>query len=32
MVHIAITNYKADENVVWLKPVTDEEYRAVNNK
>ncbi len=32
MVHIAITNYKGDENVVWLKPVTDEEYEAVNNK
>ena len=29
-VHIAITNYKADKNVVWLKPVTDEEYKAVN--
>jgi quercetin dioxygenase-like cupin family protein len=24
--HIAITNYKGDENVVWLKPVTDEDY------
>ena len=31
-VHIAITNYKADKNVVWLKPVTDEEYKAVNKK
>lgn len=30
MVHIAITNYKDDENVVWLKPVTDEEYKEVN--
>ena len=30
MVHIAITNYKADENVIWLNPVTDEEYEAVN--
>lgn len=30
MVHIAITNYKGDVNVVWLKPVTDEEYTAVN--
>jgi quercetin dioxygenase-like cupin family protein len=30
MVHIAITNYKANENVVWLKPVTDEEYNSVN--
>ncbi len=24
--HIAITNYKDNVNVVWLKPVTDEEY------
>ena len=31
-VHIAITNYKGDQNVVWLKPVTDEEYNSVNNK
>lgn len=31
-VHIAITNYKDDKNVVWLKPVTDEEYSAVNKK
>jgi quercetin dioxygenase-like cupin family protein len=30
MVHIAITNYKDDENVVWLNPVTNEEYQAVN--
>jgi 4-carboxymuconolactone decarboxylase len=29
MVHIAITNYKDEVNVVWLKPVTDEEYNAV---
>ncbi|MDQ6843331.1 MAG: cupin domain-containing protein [Bacteroidota bacterium] len=27
--HVAITNYKGDENVVWLKPVTDEEYSSV---
>lgn len=32
MVHIAITNYKGDENVVWLQPVTDEEYSEVNKK
>jgi quercetin dioxygenase-like cupin family protein len=32
MIHIAITNYEADENVVWLKPVSDEEYAAVNQK
>lgn len=31
-VHIAITNYKGDQNVVWLKPVTDEEYNEVNKK
>jgi quercetin dioxygenase-like cupin family protein len=31
-VHIAITNYKNEENVVWLQPVTDEEYKEVNKK
>ena len=30
MVHIAITNYKGEENVVWLQPVSEEEYKAVN--
>jgi quercetin dioxygenase-like cupin family protein len=30
MAHIAITNYKGDEQVKWLEPVTDEEYRAVH--
>jgi quercetin dioxygenase-like cupin family protein len=30
MVHIAITNYKGEENVVWLKTVTDEEYKEAN--
>jgi quercetin dioxygenase-like cupin family protein len=30
LVHIAITLYKGDENVVWLKPVSDEEYKKVN--
>lgn len=30
LVHIAITNYKGDENVSWLKPVTDYEYNKVN--
>ena len=30
-VHIAITNYKGDQNVVWLKPVSEEEYRQANN-
>jgi quercetin dioxygenase-like cupin family protein len=28
MTHIAITNYKGDSQVIWLKPVTDEEYKA----
>jgi len=32
LVHIAITNYKNEENVVWLKPVTEEEYNEVNKK
>lgn len=27
MIHIAITNYKNDEQVTWLNPVTDEEYK-----
>lgn len=31
-VHVAITNYKGDQNVVWLKPITDEEYDDVNKK
>lgn len=32
MVHIAITNYKDDVNVIWLQPVTDDEYNEVNDK
>jgi quercetin dioxygenase-like cupin family protein len=32
MVHIAITNYLGEQNVVWLKPVSDEEYNLVNLK
>ena len=32
MVHIAITNYKGEENVVWLQPVSDIEYKEVNKK
>ena len=32
MIHIAITNYEAEQNVVWLKPVSDEEYAGVNKK
>ena len=31
-VHIAITNYKDDQNVVWLKPVSDQEYQEVNKQ
>jgi len=31
-VHIAITNYKDEQNVVWLAPVTDQEYATVNQK
>lgn len=30
MVHIAITNYRGEENVTWLKPVTDAEFDEVN--
>ncbi len=30
LVHIAITNYQGDKNVVWLTPVTNEEYSEVN--
>lgn len=30
MAHIAITNYKNDQQVTWLTPLTDEEYIAVN--
>lgn len=29
MSHIAVTDYKDDSGVVWLKPVTDEEYNAI---
>ena len=32
LVHIAITNYKEDVNVVWLHPVSDDEYKEVNKK
>ncbi|RYZ18157.1 MAG: cupin domain-containing protein [Chitinophagaceae bacterium] len=31
-VHIAVTNYQGSENVVWLKPVTDEEYSTAVKK
>lgn len=30
MTHIAITNYKDDVQVTWLQPVSDEEYKKVN--
>ena len=32
MVHIAITNYKGEENVIWLQPVTDEEFNEANKQ
>jgi quercetin dioxygenase-like cupin family protein len=32
MTHIAITNFKADVQVTWLKPVTEEEFNDVNNQ
>jgi len=32
LVHIALTNYKGTENVVWLTPVTEEEYNIANKK
>ena len=28
MTHVVITNYEGDSQVNWLKPVTDEEYKA----
>jgi quercetin dioxygenase-like cupin family protein len=31
-VHIAITNFKGEENVKWLQPVSDDEYNGVNKK
>lgn len=30
MVHIAITNFKHDNQVTWLEPVSDEEYTLAN--
>jgi len=30
MVHIALTNYEGEQNVTWLKPVTEEEFNEVN--
>jgi Uncharacterized conserved protein, contains double-stranded beta-helix domain len=29
MTHIAITNYEEEEQVVWLEPVSEEEYKNV---
>jgi quercetin dioxygenase-like cupin family protein len=31
-VHIALTNFKGEENVVWLQPVSEQEYNEVNKK
>lgn len=30
MIHIAITHFKDDVNVVWLQPVSEQEYEEVN--
>lgn len=30
LVHIAITNYQGDTNVVWLEAVSEEDYKNVN--
>lgn len=32
MAHIAITNFKEGVQVTWLKPVSDQDYKAVNSK
>lgn len=32
MTHIAITNFEGDKNVIWLQPVSDEDYNAVNKQ
>lgn len=32
MAHINITNYKGEENVVWLTPVSEEDYKNANKK
>lgn len=31
MVHLALTNYKDEIQVTWLKPVTDEEYNLATH-
>jgi quercetin dioxygenase-like cupin family protein len=30
LVHIAITNFENNEFVIWLSPVTDEEFKEAN--
>lgn len=30
MAHLAITNFKGEENVVWLQPVSEKDYTDVN--
>jgi len=32
MIHIAITNYKDEENVTWLQAVSEEEYAIANKQ
>ncbi|RAJ76761.1 quercetin dioxygenase-like cupin family protein [Chitinophaga dinghuensis] len=32
MIHIAITNYEGEQNVVWLEPVSEADYNAANKK
>lgn len=32
MIHIAVTNFKGEQQVKWLQPVSEEEYAVVNNK
>lgn len=31
MAHVAITNYKGEEQVTWLEPVTETEYKEAHN-
>ncbi len=32
MIHIAITNFEGEQNVIWLDPVSEEDYNAANKK
>lgn len=32
MLHIAITNYQGEQNVTWLKPISDEEFAEANKQ